>query len=151
MDKPENTEQNESATEEPVAPSPASRASFKRRHWGKLLVLAVIALPVGIFAIWTGSTLGWSYSNGNRPGYMQKISRKGWICKTWEGTLYLDIAKGFRSDSFQFTVRSDSIAHLLQGLSGKKVDVQYEQHVGVPTSCFGDSQYFVSGVREIKE
>lgn len=128
---------------------PPQRQTFKRRHWGKLLLLTLALLPVMVFAIWSAATLNWSYSEGVRPGYVQKVSRKGFVCKTWEGVLYTDL-KGFRADSFQFTVRSDSIARLLQTLSGKQVSLDYQQHVGVPTSCFGDSEYFVVGVRELK-
>ncbi|MEO7998440.1 MAG: hypothetical protein ABI852_13400 [Gemmatimonadaceae bacterium] len=130
------------------APS-APRQSFKRRHWGKLLLLTLVMLPVVVFALWSVSTLNWSYSEGVRPGYVQKVSKKGYICKTWEGVLYTDL-KGFRSDSFQFTVRSDSIARLLQSLSGRQVSLDYQQHVGIPSSCFGDSEYFIIGVHELK-
>ncbi len=125
------------------------RQSFKRRHWGKLLILLLVMLPVVAFALWSFATLNWTYSEGVRPGYVQKVAKKGYICKTWEGVLYTDL-KGFRSDSFQFTVRSDSIAHLLQSLSGRQVSLDYQQHVNVPSSCFGDSEYFVSGVHELK-
>lgn len=129
--------------------SPPPRQSFKRRHWGKLLLLTLAMLPVVVFALWSVSTLNWSYSEGVRPGYVQKVSKKGYVCKTWEGVLYTDL-KGFRADSFQFTVRNDSIAHLLQTLSGKQVSLDYQQHVGVPSSCFGDSEYFIIGVHELK-
>jgi len=126
------------------------RLSFKRRNWGKLLLLTLVMLPAMVFAIWSVFALNWSYSEGVRPGFVQKISRKGYLCKTWEGVLYTDL-KGFRADSFQFTVRSDSIARLLQSLSGKQVSLDYQQHVGVPSSCFGDSEYFVVGVRELNK
>jgi hypothetical protein len=132
------------------APPPLPPQSFKRRHWGKLLLLVLVVVPVLGISIWTYAALNWTYSSADRAGYVQKISEKGWLCKTWEGTLYTDIAKGFRSDSFQFSIRSDSIAHLLQNFSGKKVSVHYEQHKGVPTSCFGETEYFVSGVRELQ-
>jgi len=154
MDEPESppeTEHAEAAESEATSPAPPIRQSFKRRHWGKLLLLAILAVPSVGFAVWTFGTLNWTYSSAQRAGYVQKISRKGWVCKTWEGTLYTDIAKGFRSDSFQFSVRSDSVAHQLEALSGRKVTVHYEQHKGVPTHCFGETEYFVSRVQEIKE
>ena len=133
----------------PPAADPPPRQSFKRRHWGKLLLLTLVMLPVVAFGLWAVVTLNWTYSEGVRPGYVQKVAKKGYICKTWEGVLYTDL-KGFRSDSFMFTVRSDSIAHLLQSLSGRQVSLDYQQHVNVPSSCFGDSEYFVSGVHELK-
>jgi hypothetical protein len=109
-------------------------------------MLLIVGLPAVVLALWATIALSWSYSSGKRAGYVQKISRKGYICKTWEGTLYTDIARGFQSDSFSFTVRSDSLAHVIETLSGKRVAVDYEQHIYVPTSCFGDTEYFVKGV-----
>lgn len=126
-----------------------ARPSFLRRHWGKMTFLLLLGIPVLVFGIWAAIGLNYTYSSGERAGYVQKMSRKGWLCKTWEGTLYTDIARGFRSDSFNFTVRNDSIARLLESMSGKRVAVQYDQHNLVPTSCFGDTEYFVTGVREI--
>lgn len=142
--------------EEPAAPPAAPAASaprkgFFRRHWLLTTLLVVIGLPVGGLAAWTAVTLNWSYSDGKRAGYVQKISRKGFVCKTWEGTLYTDIAKGFRSDSFSFSVRNDSLAHRLEELSGKRVAVEYQQHIGVPTNCFGETEYFITGVQAIPE
>lgn len=125
--------------------------SFVRRHWGKLLVLGVVGVPLVVFTAWAVVALNWSYSTGQRAGYVQKISRKGFVCKTWEGVLYTDIARGFRADSFAFTVRSDSVAHAIEALSGKRVAVHYDQHVYVPTSCFGDTEYFVTGVDVIPD
>jgi hypothetical protein len=142
----------ESADPTAGAPAPVLvRKSFVRRHWLAVTVLALVGLPAIGFGIWTAAALSWSYSEGSRAGYVQKISRKGWLCKTWEGTLYTDIAKGFRSDSFSFTVRNDSVARVLESLSGRKVAVEYEQHLYVPTSCFGETEYFVTGVQEIPD
>ena len=132
-------------------PPPAPKRSFGRRHWGKLTLFLLLAVPIAGLVLWTVIGLNYTYSSGDRAGYVQKISRKGWVCKTWEGTLYTDIAKGFRSDSFNFSVRNDSIAKQLEKLSGKRVAVTYDQHTLVPTSCFGDTEYFVSGVRELPE
>ncbi len=136
---------------EAATPVLVPKKSFARRNWGKLTLATLFGLPAATLAIWTAVAMTYTYSDGERAGYVQKMSRKGWVCKTWEGTLYTDIAKGFRSDSFNFTVRSDSIAHLVDSLSGKRVAVRYEQHVGLPTSCLGDTEYFVSGVRAIPE
>jgi len=136
---------------ESVPVTNAPRPSFVRRHWLAVAVTALLGLPALGLGLWTAVALSWSYSEGSRAGYVQKISRKGWLCKTWEGTLYTDIAKGFRSDSFSFTVRSDSVAQLLSDLSGKRVTVTYEQHVGVPTSCFGETEYFVVAVKPSPE
>jgi hypothetical protein len=152
---------SESATDGPSAPpqgdatgATVSRApvgGFFRRHWVITSLVVLFAAPTLVLGAWTAVALNWSYSNGKRTGYVQKISRKGYLCKTWEGTLYTDIARGFRSDSFAFSVRSDSIARTLEALSGKRVAVDYEQHIGVPTTCFGETEYFVTGVQVVPE
>ncbi len=135
----------------PSPPAAAPKRSFVRRHWGKVIVALLLGVPPATYGLWTVIALNWSYSSGQRVGYVQKISRKGFVCKTWEGTLYTDIAKGFRSDSFPFTVRSDSLAHFIENLSGKKVAIHYEQHIHVPSSCFGDTEYFVTKVDSLPE
>ena len=149
MDEPLPDETD--ATPADTTPEPAAPRSFARRHWLALTLLVLLGLPVLGLTAWTAIALNWSYSTGKRAGYVQKFSRKGFVCKTWEGTLYTDIAKGFRSDSFSFTVRNDSVARVLESLSGRKVAVEYEQHLYVPTSCFGETEYFVTGVQEIPD
>jgi len=149
---PPTAASSEAATDTPAdRPAAPPQKSFLRRHWLAVGLLGVFGLPVLGMAMWAAIALNWNYSSGKRAGYVQKISRKGYICKTWEGTLYTDIARGFRSDSFNFTVRSDSLAHVIEALSGKRVAVDYEQHIYVPTSCFGDTEYFVSGVSALPE
>jgi hypothetical protein len=143
---PEETTPPEPAREPIVEP----RRSFLRRHWGKLTIFGVILLPALIFTIWAGIALSWSYSSGNRVGYVQKLSRRGWLCKTWEGELQLSNIPGSAPILFQFTVRSDSIAKVIEDAFGKQVQLYYNQHVGVPTNCFGDTEYFVVGVRVAK-
>ncbi|WP_206044438.1 hypothetical protein [Gemmatimonas groenlandica] len=148
---PPSESSDEAADSQGAAPAPKPRQSFLRRHWLAAGLFGVFGLPALGLALWATIALSWSYSSGKRAGYVQKMSRKGFVCKTWEGTLYTDIARGFRSDSFSFTVRGDSLAHVIETLSGKRVAVNYEQHIYVPTSCFGDTEYFVTGVSAIPE
>ena len=139
------------ATNSPVTPEPASRPGFLRRHWGKATFMLVIIVPVLLFTIWAGLTLTYTYSSGERSGFVQKLSRKGWVCKTWEGELAMVNMPGAMSQMFNFSVRSDSIAEVINGamVQNRRVVLTYKQHVGVPTSCFGETQYFVSGVKVI--
>ena len=124
--------------------------SFLRRHWLGTLLVIVIAMPIGIFALWTTIALHYTYSTGRRAGYLQKFSRRGWLCKTWEGELQITAIPGATPEIFQFSTRSDSIAEELNRLSGRRVAVVYDQHTGVPTSCFGDTEYFVVGVTPVQ-
>jgi hypothetical protein len=135
-------------------PEPAKEAfdpepGFFRRHWGKLTVLSLVVVPVAVFAIWAAIALSYSYSSGERVGYVQKLSLKGWLCKTWEGELQISSIPGSAPVVFEFSVRSDSLARVIEEIAGRPVALHYEQHVGVPSKCFGETEYFVTGVREI--
>jgi hypothetical protein len=109
-----------------------------------------IAALIAIFFIWTFATLHWSYSNGERAGFMQKFSNKGWLCKTWEGELSLVALPGAAPEKFIFTVRDDAVAAHVNQLIGQRVALTYEQHKGVPSSCFGETDYFVSDIKTIQ-
>ena len=111
------------------------------------VVLLLVALA--LFALYVTVALHWSYSKGERAGFLQKVSDKGWICKTWEGELSLVALPGAAPEKFLFTVRDDAVAKLVNDAAGKRVTLTYEQHKGLPTSCFGETDYFVTGVREI--
>lgn len=133
-------------TEAPTSAEAPRR--FVRRHWGMLALLAVILVPAVLFTIWAGLTLTYTYSSGERAGYVQKLSKKGWLCKTWEGELAMVNLPGAMSQIFAFTVRSDSLAEAINEAMAKgRVVVYYEEHRGVPTSCFGETGHFVKRVR----
>lgn len=128
----------------------APRQSFLRRHWGKTAIASVIVIPILVFTAWAAIALGYTYSSGDRQGFVQKISKKGWVCKTWEGELAMSPVPGAVPQLFLFTVRDDSIAALINSTVGKRVALHYEEHVKVPSSCFGDTQYFVTGLRVLE-
>ncbi|OLC03630.1 MAG: hypothetical protein AUH78_19040 [Gemmatimonadetes bacterium 13_1_40CM_4_69_8] len=116
----------------------------------KLIIAAVVLVPVALFVAYTWSALKWSYSSGERAGYVQKFSKKGWICKTWEGELAMVSLPGAMPEKFYFTVRDDSIAARINQSLGKRVALVYQQHKGLPTSCFGDTEYFVADVKVVE-
>ena len=134
------------AIEEQEEPPP-KRRRFAR--W-KLVVFGLLLLPVLVFALWTWWALSWTYSEGDRVGWVQKFSRKGWICKTWEGELAISNVPGSLPQLFLFTVRDDSVARAINNVAGRRVSLHYEEHVGVPTSCFGETPYFVTRVRVVE-
>jgi len=120
-----------------------------KRHAVATTIVALIATPVIIFTLWVEATLHYTYSRGERAGFLQKVSKRGWLCKTWEGELQLTAMPGATPEKFTFSARSDSIADVLNHLSGEQVVLDYEQHKGVPGSCFGDTEYFVTGARRV--
>jgi hypothetical protein len=108
-----------------------------------IFLVSLIVLTAAYFALF----LNWSYSSGDRAGWIQKLSHKGWVCKTWEGELALVSLPGSAAvEKFLFTVRDDQVANAISAVMGKRVTLHYEEKVGLPTSCFGDTRYFVTKV-----
>jgi hypothetical protein len=103
------------------------------RWW---LVPPVIALFIALYIF---AVMQWSYSTGERAGWVQKLSRKGWLCKTWEGELALVSLPGASPEKFFFTVRDDQVAEKLNVVMGQRVSLHYVEKVGLPTSCFGET------------
>ncbi len=106
------------------------------------------AILVGVLYVWLALT--WSYSSGERAGYVQKLSTKGWICKTSEGELSMVSMPGTSPEKFLFTVRDDAVVERINQLMGKRVSLHYEQHKGLPTTCFGETEYFVTDVKAVE-
>jgi hypothetical protein len=133
-------------TPEVSAASPAPAPPKKKRRKLVIILLCILIIPIVAFALWTWISLGYTYAAGERAGYVQKISKKGWICKTWEGELAMANLPGTMPQIFAFSVRNDSVAHVIEQNAGKQVSLKYEQHRGIPTTCFGDTEYFVTSV-----
>ena len=121
----------------------------RRRRWPWIVAGALVGLPALVFAAWTMIALSYTYSRGDRAGYIQKLSKKGWLCKTWEGELAMVNIPGAMQERFAFTVRSDSLAAAMNGMMGSQVSITYEEHRGVPGTCFGETDYFVTAVRPV--
>ncbi len=119
-----------------------------RRLLLKITSALILAVVVGC-ALWAWASLGYVYSSGERTGYVQKLSHKGWLCKTWEGELAMSPVVGAAPQMFDFTVRDDSLARALELVSGKQVTLNYAQHKGVPGSCFGETEYYIQSFRAV--
>jgi len=114
-------------------------------------LLGILAAGVLLLAGYTWMMLHWTYSSGERAGYVQKFSRKGWLCKTWEGEMALVSMPGTVAEKFYFTVRDDAVAARINESVGQRVSLNYRQHLGIPTRCFGDTQYFVDDVKVVPD
>ena len=110
--------------------------TFKRAVW---IFLAVLILGA---VLWTWFTLSWAYSAGDRAGVLLKFSKKGWICKTYEGELALYVVGGVAPQMWYFSTRDEALAKQLAGVVGQEIQVHYREHRGVPTNCFGETSYF---------
>lgn len=135
------------------SPSPLPVASPRRprrfRRWAILILFIILVVPALGVAGWTWLTLHVSYSTGERVGYIQKISKKGWMCKTWEGELAMVNIPGTTPQMFEFSVSDEKIARQIMDAPGQRVALSYSQHKGVPTNCFGDTEYYITAVRVV--
>jgi hypothetical protein len=142
-DKPRARDSSAPSRKSDRAPGKTHRV----RRWGLTILVLILIVPAMIFGAWAWVTLNYSYSKGDRAGYIQKLSQKGWLCKTWEGELAMVNLPGAMPEIFRFSVRNDSIARVLQRNIGKRVLLAYEEHRGVPTSCFAETRYYITNMR----
>jgi hypothetical protein len=126
-----------------VAPQPP-----RHKHSLWLWVIGILVVAGLTFLAYTAATLSVAYSSGQRTGYVQKLSHKGWICKTYEGELAMTPIPGSMPQIFHFSVRDPQVAREIDAASGNQVVLDYDQHLGVPTSCFGETEYYVTRVRK---
>ena len=126
---------------EPVSEGEGRKKGGFLRWLRKMTIRVALLLIVGV-VLWTWGSLTYVYSSGDRAGYVQKFSKKGWVFKTWEGELAMVNLPGAMPEIFAFSVREDSVAQRIQGSMGKRVRLRYEQHVGIPVSWFDETQYF---------
>ena len=126
-------------------------AAGTERGIGVLGVLIGLVLVAALIAAYFWIALSWSYSTGERAGWVQKFSRKGWVCKTWEGEMAMVSMPGSTPEKFFFTVRDAAAAQDINRLMGRRLTLHYEQKVGLPTTCFGDTRYYVTKVMLVEE
>jgi hypothetical protein len=133
------------------ASAPASTSSHTSGRTKFILGGAsLVAFGILAFVVYTFAALGITYSDGERAGVLQKFSRKGWVCKTYEGELAVSLTAGMAPVIWNFSVREEAAAEKIKAAQGKRVVLHYDEHKGVPTNCFGESDYFVDGVRVIE-
>jgi len=122
----------------------------KKKSHVTFWIIGILLVPVAIFILYIWLALTWSFSKGERVGYIQKLSKSGWVCKTWEGEMAMVTMPGAIPDKFLFTIRDEDIAKRINQFAGKRVALVYEQHKGLPTSCFGDTEYFIVDAKTIE-
>src|SRR5438094_3072203 len=89
--------------------------NFQLTRKRKFIIAGILLTPILIFALYTWSALQWSYSEAERAGFVQKLSKRGWFCKTWAGGFVMVAMRSTKPEKFYFTVRDDNVAeHLNQ-------------------------------------
>jgi hypothetical protein len=114
--------------------------------WLKRFLLFLIVTPIVLTALYLVFALNWSYADGERAGYLQKLSRKGWICKTYEGQLAMSSVPGLAPIMWNFSVSDEAVAKKINAQLGKKIVLHYREYRNLPTDCFGETAYFVDAV-----
>jgi hypothetical protein len=125
-----------------------ANAGQKAKKWSLRLAVGAVLAALVTMVLYTLFTLNFSYSKGDRVGFVQKLSKRGWICKTDEGDLAMVNMPGQSAQMFEFTVRDDAVAKQIESYAGHRVVLTYEEHRGIPSSCFGDTSYFVTSVHK---
>lgn len=132
----------------PPTDAPAPRPRRRFRLW--LALLALLVVPGLLFTLYVGGMFAFSYSEGERAGILQKFSRKGWLCKTYEGELAMSIVPGVTPTIWEFSVRDQRAVPALNAAIGRRVVLHYREHRGIPTTCFGHTPYFVDSVAVVE-
>jgi hypothetical protein len=155
-------EQRADVTPPPPPPPPTPRPATpdvsdveagrpRAKRWAKTGLVWVVLGAALLFSVWAAVTLNYVYESGEQTGFVRTLSKEGWICKTWEGELATAQPLDTVPRLFSFTVRSDSIARVIQRTIGERVALHFERHLGLPGTCFGETEYFVTGVRVLQQ
>jgi len=123
-------------------------AAPRRRVW--LIGLGALVVLFVLFSLYLGLAFAWSYSDGQRAGILQKFSRKGWVCKSYEGELAMSVVPGVAPTIWEFSVRNPAVVSRLKSAIGNRVALHYTEHRGIPTTCFGQTNYFVDSVSIVR-
>lgn len=121
----------------------------KIKTWGIRTLLIIVITLFASGALYFAITLNYVYAKGERAGYLQKFSKKGWVFKTWEGELAMVNLPGAMPEIFYFTVKDDEVAKKVSSHVGQRVTIFYNQHRGIPGSWYGDTQHFAQDVQAL--
>jgi hypothetical protein len=128
-----------------------SVSNGKQAGSAPMVVLLIIVLAGVLTAAWLWIFSTWNYSTGERAGWVQKLSRKGWLCKTWEGEMAMVTMPGTAQEKFLFTVNDEDVAAQINKVMGKRVSVHYDEKVGLPTTCFGETRHYVTSIVAVED
>jgi hypothetical protein len=127
-----------------------AKAKDQGKKWLIRIAVGGVVTLAASAALYVAFTLNFAYSKGERVGFVQKLSKRGWVCKTNEGELAMVNMAGQQATIFLFTVPDDKVAGEIESFAGHRVSLEYEEHRGIPSSCFGETTYFVTGVKKVE-
>lgn len=125
----------------------------KKNNFKRFLLIFILIITIIWFIYYF--VCGLTYSEGTRSGILTKVSKKGYVFKTFEGELNVGgFSQGdgtiMPNSIFKFSVIKENIYKKIQEKEGKKVVLHYKQ---VIKNFFwqGDTDYFVLDVSEVKQ
>lgn len=112
------------------------------------IIIGLILTTIGYFLY-----CNWTYSEGTRTGQLIKVSKKGYIFKTYEGQLNMggitgNITDGTLGTVWEFSLKDDELYKELESLEGQKVQLRYKE-INKSMPWQGDTNYFIYDV-EVK-
>src|SRR4051812_743681 len=124
---------------------PAGNTVPRKSGFKKFMIISLLVVIMGLVAFYF--IAGISYSEGTRSGILTKVSKRGYVFKTYEGEILIGgINQGegtiIQNTTFIFSVPDKKTYDKLESLQGHKVVVHYRQVIK-PFFWQGDSDYFV--------
>jgi hypothetical protein len=129
-----------------ASPPPSLPPRRTRRRLGLIITLTLVLIVAVGLSLWSWIALTYVYASGQHTGYIRKLTKTGWLCKTWEGQLVTSPTPAVQSQLFNFTIHDDSLATLIQNAHDKQVTLSYSQYLTSPSTCLGETRYFIEGI-----
>jgi hypothetical protein len=110
----------------------------------KLTIIGLI-----IFVILVIATQGYfTYSEGERSGYVRRLSRTGYVFKTYEGELVQQVDGVYSAQAFPFSVQNKKVVKQIEEAirTNERINVRYKQKKYIIGFLHGDTQYFITEV-----
>ena len=120
-----------------------------RKARSRMFIIAGVTAALLLVPILAWRGVGFTYSRGERVGYVESMSSAGTVCDTYEGTLMMATTPHGPGSTWQFSVRDKSIADQIADLKGQKVALHYRQEKGGQLACLRKTEYLATGVRRI--
>ncbi|MEK6624785.1 MAG: hypothetical protein AABY86_07445 [Bdellovibrionota bacterium] len=103
----------------------------------KIILTLFFLCALSLLVIW--GILTYPYSSGARSGRLVKLSQKGWVLKTYEGTL--DLGSG-DDLTWDFSVRDSKLGAEMSKSIGERVTLKYKELIA---PIIYETKYNVTG------
>ncbi len=114
----------------------------KRKSWKwKFFLITFALLAFAVYFLFFKP-----FSIGHREGFVTKLSKKGYIFKTWEGELRTNVLSLNDVNTFVFSVADKNVVDVLNKIDQRVyVKLHYKQYI-LRAFFKGDTKYFIDRV-----